>query len=140
MIYFSTITNEETYVAGGGGCSEIVFLAGSRKSAPGLRFPLALSYTGTSAGLSDLTPKEFKLFFIRIMGGGGLVIMVAGHMTVKRCKMSQFSSFDAMCCKILSSSFGADVICPYRQTGYMMLILPPTSTPLAQSVYQSKSI
>ena len=34
--YFPTITNEETYVAGGGGCSEIVFLAGFRKSAPGL--------------------------------------------------------------------------------------------------------
>ena len=36
VIYFPTITNKETYVAGGGGCSEIVFLAGFRKSAPGL--------------------------------------------------------------------------------------------------------
>ena len=40
LIYFSTITNEETYVAGGGGgCSESVFLAGFRKSAPGLIEP-----------------------------------------------------------------------------------------------------
>ena len=40
LIYFPIITNEETtYVAGGGGggCSEIVFLAGFRKSAPGLK-------------------------------------------------------------------------------------------------------
>ena len=40
LIYFPTITNEETYVAGGGAGggegSEIVFLAGFRKSAPGL--------------------------------------------------------------------------------------------------------
>ena len=34
LIYFPTITNEETYVARGG--SEIVFLVGFRKSAPGL--------------------------------------------------------------------------------------------------------
>ena len=35
LIYFPTITKEETYVAGwrGEGCSEIVFLAGFRKSA-----------------------------------------------------------------------------------------------------------
>ena len=39
LIYFPTIRDEETYVAGGGGvgCSEIVFLAGFRKSASGLR-------------------------------------------------------------------------------------------------------
>ena len=39
LIYFPTITTEETYSQGGGGvgvCSEIVFLAGFRKSAPGL--------------------------------------------------------------------------------------------------------
>ena len=37
FIYFPTVANEETYVAGGGGeCSEIVFLVGFRKSAPGL--------------------------------------------------------------------------------------------------------
>ena len=36
LIYFPTITNEESYVAGGG--SEIIFLVGFRKSAPGLTF------------------------------------------------------------------------------------------------------
>ena len=36
LIYFPTIKNEETYVAGGGGCNKIVFLAGFCKSATGL--------------------------------------------------------------------------------------------------------
>ena len=35
--------------------------------------------------------------------------------------MSQFLNFEAMCCKITSSSFCAQVICLYRRTGYPTL-------------------
>ena len=46
-----------------------------------------------------------------------MAIMLADHLNVTRCKISQFSSFEAMCCKITSSSFCAQVICLYRQPG-----------------------
>ena len=36
-----------------------------------------------------------------------MAIMVADHLNVTRCKISQFSRFEAMCCKIISSSFCA---------------------------------
>ena len=36
LIYFTTITNEETYVAEGGGVQRNRVLAGFRKSTPGL--------------------------------------------------------------------------------------------------------
>ena len=77
----------------------------------------------TSAGLADLTPQGFKLIHQPCQGktGGGVAIMVAEHLKVTRCKMSQFVSFEAMCCKIAPSSFCAQVICLYRQPGYPTL-------------------
>ena len=77
----------------------------------------------TSAGLADLTPQGFKLIYQPRQGktGGGVAIMVAKHLKVTRCKMSQFVSFEAMCCKITPSSFCAQVICLYRQPGYPTL-------------------
>ena len=82
-----------------------------------------LSLKETSAGLSDLTPQGFKLIRQPRQGktGGGVAIMVADHLNATRCKMSQFLSFEAMCCKITSSSFCAQVICLYRQPGYPTL-------------------
>ena len=50
-----------------------------------------------------------------------MAIMVADHLNVKRSKIFKFSSFEAMCCKITSSSFCTQVICPYRQQGYPTL-------------------
>ena len=65
-----------------------------------------LSPKETSAGLADLTPQGFKLIHQPRQGEtcGGVAIMVADHFNVTRCKMSQFSSFETMCCKITSSS------------------------------------
>ena len=79
-----------------------------------------LSPKETSAGLADLTPKGFKLFHQPRKGktGGGVAIMVADHLNVTRCKMSEFGSFEAMCCKITSTSFCSHVICLYRPPGY----------------------
>ena len=81
-----------------------------------------LSPKETSAGLADLTPRGFKLIHQPRQGktGGGVAIMVADHLNVTKCKMSQFSSFEVMCCKI-TSSFCAQVICLYRQPGYPTL-------------------
>ena len=58
----------------------------------------------TSAGLANLTPQGFKLIPQPRQGetGGGLANMVVDHLNVTRCKMSQFSSFEAMCYKITS--------------------------------------
>ena len=69
---------------------------------------------------ADLTPQGFKLFHQPRQGktGGGVAIMVADHLNVTRCKISQFSNFEVMCCKITSSSFCAQVICLYRQPFY----------------------
>ena len=57
-----------------------------------------LSPKETSAGLADLTPQGFKLIHQPRQGrtGGGVAIMVADHLNVTRCKMSQLLSFEAV--------------------------------------------
>ena len=68
LIYFPTIKNEETYVAGGGGgCSEIVFSTGFRKSAPGVIHNNVGLVTGGSWARSDFSKHhETRLFFCQI--------------------------------------------------------------------------
>ena len=63
-----------------------------------------LSPKESSPGLADL---RFKLIHQPRQGktSGGVAIMVVDQLNVTRCEISQLSCFEAMCCKITSSSF-----------------------------------
>ena len=70
LIYFPTIRNEATYVAGGGGCSEIVFLAGFRKSAPGLIQHVIIVFSLVLVQCTVLHAKQVYGLYTILSSGG----------------------------------------------------------------------
>ena len=73
----------------------------------------------TSASLADVTPNGFKLVQNPRKGrGGGVAIMVNELFNLTPCDIPTYTSFEAVACKIETSSFSARVICLYRLQDY----------------------
>ena len=66
-----------------------------------------LTPTEILAGLADLTLQGFKFIHQRRQSktGGGVAVIVRDRLNVTRCNISQFSDFEAMCCKITASLY-----------------------------------
>ena len=78
-----------------------------------------LSTNETSASLADVTPNGFKLVHKPRKGrGGGVAIMVNELFNSTPCDIPTYTSFEAVACKIATSSLWAHVICLYRLQDY----------------------
>ena len=77
----------------------------------------------TSAALADMTPQGYSLIHEPRRGkqGGGVAIMTNNKFDVSPCKIPQYTSFEAVGCKISAPLFSAHVVCFYRLIKYPLV-------------------